>query len=92
MSNVLLIDAFFNVIIFLIFAVIGYHLASHFPQPQRRLTWWAWIVSIILLGMIDIAFIPISGFAIHSKAVFQGLGLGILIGFLMHQNHSPVNQ
>lgn len=92
MSNVLLIEAFFDIIIFLIFAVIGYHLAPHFPQPQRRLTWWAWIVSVILLSIIDIAFMAISGFTISSKAVFQGLGLGILIGFLVRQNHWPVNQ
>ena len=75
----------------ILFAGIGYLLSSKIPAPRKVLSWVVFIAGILLSNYV-MASAYIIGFGstgIYFNNSLQGLGLGILCGFIIRGKAQP---
>jgi hypothetical protein len=79
---------------YLVFMGVGYLISTRLHTPHRPATWAALIVAILAAGFIgtNTALLSAFGAAIYLNALLQGLGIGLLAGFLMHQDQQQLDR
>ena len=69
----------------ILFAVLGYLLSAKLPAPRKVLWWGVFIAGIWFVNyvMVSTLLIGVFGEGIYLNNALQGLGLGILFGFIV---------
>jgi hypothetical protein len=89
-----LVDSLSRFMTYLVFMGIGYLISTRLPTPHRPATWSALIVATLAVGYVgtNTELLSAFGIVVYLNALLQGIGIGLLAGFLTHQDQQPLNQ
>jgi len=73
----------------LIFALIGYSVANKIPRGSRISAWVVFILGSVLASDVlrNVWLIAVDQFAIYLSSALCGLGIGILLAFVVKGGH-----
>jgi hypothetical protein len=75
-----------NLGLYLLFVVLGYWLSGKIKPPQTTQAWTRWIILVILAGGVCVGGYAVNindAVVLRMNDMFQAIGIGILIGFLI---------
>ena len=76
------------IVTYLVFGGIGYPLAQYFKMPVAVGTWFAIVVSIVVLGFSSLGetwLLGIGGFQLYLLNVLHAVVIGLLIGLIVRE-------
>ena len=67
------------------FAVVGFFVSKSLPHPRTSVAWVVWALGALLAGHVlpTVVLIAFKGTGIYFCDALQGLGIGILAGFMI---------
>jgi len=75
----------------LIFGAVGYSAAHRIPRASRSSAWVIFIVGAVLASDVlrNVWIIAVDNYAIYLSSALCGLGIGILIAFVVRGKNQP---
>jgi len=89
-----LVESLSRFFTYLVFMGVGYLISTRLPTPHRPATWIALIAATLAVGFVgnNTALVAAFGIVVYMNALLQGIGIGLISGFLIHQEQQTLDR